>query len=203
MAVNPTQAVREIELPTLSRAQSALGEGKIIFRDAGFVPVLRDHRITLGPGQLAAVGFGRYASKEYDLGIQEDVQIPKAIARLEAKFVSTTSNAIEATVAAPAKGDLRIIFQQHGKAGEIMRSWPGGPPDGTSVGKVLKIYAEQDGKALPIEINYDKLIWSGLSWGAGEIKRKDFVSGRPIIIRCSSAEKDPVRLDGELYEVAY
>jgi hypothetical protein len=122
---------------------------------------------------------------------------------MEAKFVSTTTNTIEATVAAPAKGDLRIIFQQHGKAGEIMRSWPGGPPDGTAMGKVLKIYAEQDGKALPIEINYDKLIWSGLSWGAGEIKRKDFVSGRPITIRCSSAEKDRMQLDGELYEVAY
>jgi len=201
--VNPAQAVREIELPVLSRVQGAQGEGKIIFRDAGFVPVLRGKRITLGPGQLAAVGFGRNASKEYDLGIQEDVQIPKAIARLEAKFVSTTTNTIEATVAAPVKGDLRVIFQQHGKTGEIMRSWPGGPPDGTSMGKVLKIYAEQGGKPLPIEINYDKLIWSGLSWGAGEIKHKDFLNNRPITIRCSSAEKDPVRLDGELYEVAY
>jgi hypothetical protein len=201
--VNPAQVVREIELPALSRVQDTQGEGKIIFRDAGFVPVLGGNRVTLGPGQLAAVGFGRYASKEYDLGIQEDVEIPRSIARLEAKFVSTTANTIEATIAAPAKGDLRIIFQQHGKAGEIMRSWPGGPPDGTSMGKVLKIYAEQDGKVLPIEINYDKLIWSGLSWGAGEIRRKDFVSGRPITIRCSSAEKDPVRLEGELYKVAY
>ena len=84
-----------------------------------------------------------------------------------------------------------------------MRSWPGGPPDGKSVGKVLKIYAEQDGKALPIEMNYDKVIWSGLSWGAGEIKHKDFVAGRPLTIRCSSAEKDPVRLEGQLYDVVY
>jgi hypothetical protein len=201
--VNPAQAVREIELPVLSRVQGAQGEGKIIFRDAGFVPVLSGIRVTLGPGQLAAVGFGRYASKEYDLGIQEDVQIPRSIARIDAKFVATTLNTIEASIAAPAKRDLRIIFQQHGKAGEIMRSWPGGPPDGTSVGKVLKIYAEQDGHALPIEINYDKLIWSGLSWGAGEIKHKDFISGRPITIRCSSAEKDPVRLDGQLFAVEY
>jgi hypothetical protein len=201
--MNPAQAVREIELPMLSRVQGALGEGKIIFRDAGFIPVLRGNRITLGPTQLAAVGFGRFAAKEYDLGIQEDVQIPRAIARLDAKFVSTKGNTIETIVAAPAKGDLRIIFQQHGTAGEIMRSWPGGPPDGTSVGKVLKIYAEQDGKAVPIEINYDRLIWSGLSWGAGEIKHKDLISGRPITIRCSSAEKDPVQLEGQLYEVEY
>jgi hypothetical protein len=201
--LNPAQAVREIELPPLSRVQGARGEGKIIFRDAGFVPALHGNRITLGPGQLAAVGFGRYASQEYDLGIQEDVQIPKSIARLDAKFLPTTPNTIETSIAAPPKGDLRIIFQQHGKAGEIMRSWPGGPPDGTSVGKVLKIYAEQDGKPLPIEINYDKLVWSGLSWGAGEIKHKDFLTGRPITIRCSSAGKDPVRLEGQLYEVEY
>lgn len=201
--VNPAQAVREIELPVLSRVEGAQGEGEIIFRDAGFIPVLRGNRVTLGPGQLAAVGFGRYASREYDLGIQEDVQIPRSITRIDAKFVATALNTIEASIAAPAKGDLRIIFEQHGKGGEIMRSWPGGPPSGTSVGKVLKIYAEQDGKPLPIEINYDKLIWSGLSWGAGEIKRKDFVSGRPVTIRCSSAEKDPVQLEGQLFAVAY
>lgn len=201
--VNPAQAVREIELPVLSRVEGAQGEGEIIFRDAGFIPVLRGNRVTLGPGQLAAVGFGRYASREYNLGIQEDVQIPRSITRIDAKFVATALNTIEASIAAPAKGDLRIIFEQHGKGGEIMRSWPGGPPSGTSVGKVLKIYAEQDGKPLPIEINYDKLIWSGLSWGAGEIKRKDFVSGRPVTIRCSSAEKDPVQLEGQLFAVAY
>jgi hypothetical protein len=201
--MNPAQAVREIELPVLSRVQGARGEGKIIFRDAGFIPDLHGNRITLGPGQLAAVGFGRYASKEYDLGVQEDVQIPRAIARLDAKFVPTTPNTIKTDIVAPAKGDLRIIFQQYGKAGEIMRSWPGGPPDGTSVGKVLKIYAEQDGKAVPIETNYDKVVWSGLSWGAGELKHKDFKSGRPISIRCSSAEKDPVRLDGQVFEVEY
>ena len=201
--VNPAQAVREIALPRLSRVQEMQGERRIIFRDAGFVPTLHGNRITLGPGQLAAVGFGRYASKEFDLGIQEDVHIPRSITGIAAKFASAGANAIEATVAAPAKGDLRIIFQQRGAAGEIMRSWPGGPPSGTSVGKVLKIYAEQDGQALPVEINYDKKIWSGLSWGAGEIKRKDFVEGLPILIRCSSTEKDTVQLEGRLYAVEY
>ena len=70
-----------------------------------------------------------------------------------------------------------------------MRSWPGGPPNGTTVGKVLKISAEQNGKQLPVEINYDRQVWSGLSWGAGEIRRRDFASTGSIVIRCSSAEK--------------
>ena len=50
-----------------------------------------------------------------------------------------------------------------------MRSWPGGPPNGKSMATVLRITAEQNGKPLPLEIQYDKLIWSGLSWGAAEI----------------------------------
>jgi hypothetical protein len=201
--VNPGQSVEEIELPQLSRAQEPLGAGKIIFRDAGFAPALRGNRITLGPGEMAAAGFGKYAAKEFELGVQDDVQIPVSIAPIAATFADAGANTIEAKIAAPAKGDLRIIFQQRDKDGNIMRSWPGGPPNGTSMGKVLKIYAEQNGQALPIEINYDKQIWSGLSWGAGEIKHKDFVSGRPITIRCSSGEKDPVRLEGKLYEVEY
>jgi len=201
--VNPAQSVQEIRLPLLSRVQAPLGVGRIIFRDAGFVPILREDRITLGPGQMTAVGFGKYSSAEFDLGIQEDVRIPLSIVPVPASFAPTISNTVEASIAPPAKGDLRIIFQQRDKDGNIVRSWPGGPPTGASVGKVLKIYAEQDGKALPIEVNYDKQVWSGLSWAAGEIKHQDFLIGHTITVRCSSSEKEPARLDAHLYAVEY
>jgi hypothetical protein len=203
--VNPAQAVKEIELPALSRAQEPLHNGRLIFRDAGFPPVLRENKVTLGPGQMALVGFGRYARQEYQLGVQEDVVIPRSITPVPASFAANDhdTNTIAATVMAPATGDLRIIFQQRGKDGDIQRSWPGGPPHGKTVGTVLKIVAEQGGKSLPVEINYDKQVWSGLSWGAGEIKHKNISSGQTITIRCSSAEKDPVKLEGKLYEVEY
>lgn len=68
--MNPAQAVQEIEMPLLSRTQEPLREGSVIFRDAGFVPELTGDKIKLGPGQLAAVGFGRYARPEFDLGVQ-------------------------------------------------------------------------------------------------------------------------------------
>ena len=61
--VNPQQEIREIEMPLLSRAQEPPRNGRVIFRDAGFAPVLGGARITLGPGQMAAVGFGRYAAR--------------------------------------------------------------------------------------------------------------------------------------------
>jgi hypothetical protein len=201
--VNPAQSVQELELPKLSRVQATLGPGRIIFRDAGFAPVLRGNRVTLGPGQMAAAGFGRYAAAAFDSGVQEDVVIPRSIAPVEASFQGAGENTIQAVVQPPAKGDLRIVFQQRDEKGNIMRSWPGGPPNGKSVGTVLKIVAEQNGKPLPLDGQYDRVIWSGLSWGAAEIRRKDFARGQPITIRCSSAEKNPVRLDGQLYEVEY
>jgi len=201
--VNPAQAVLDLEMPLLSRVEEPLRDGRVIFRDAGFVPVLRGDTITLGPGQMAAVGFGRYAAPDFDLGVQEDVVIPLSIAPLTASFTPEGSNTIQATVSAPAHGDLRIIFQQRGTDGSVQRSWPGGPPNGTSMGKFLKITAEQDGKPVPVDIDYDRQIWSGLSWGAGEIKHQYLASGRPVVIRCSTAEKGPVVLEGHLFTVEY
>jgi hypothetical protein len=201
--VNPAQEVRELEMPRLSQAQPALAAGRVIFRDAGFVPQLHGDRIMLGPGQLAAVAYGRYASPAFDLGVQDDVRIPLAIATIPASFTAKEQNTIEATLPAAPSGDLRIVFQQRDSSGNIMRSWPGGPPNGTSVAKVLKISVEQDGKPLHADIDYDRLVWSGLSWGAGEVKHDEFAAEKPVVIRCSSTEKNAVELEGHLYNVRY
>jgi hypothetical protein len=201
--VNPAQSVQELELPILARVQAPLGMGRIIFRDAGFVPVLKANKITMGPGQMAAVGFGRYAGESYSFGVQEDVVIPKTIAPVSAKFETKEGNVIEAMIQPPTKGDLRILFQQRDEKGNVMRSWPGGPPNGKSLGTVLKISAEQNGKALPIDVQYDRVIWSGLSWGAGEIKKKSIAGKTPITIRCASEEKDAVKLEAKVYVVTY
>jgi hypothetical protein len=201
--VNPAQVVRELGLPKLSRVQERLGAGRIIFRDAGFVPVLGKNRITLGPGQMAAIGFGRYADDSFNFGVQEDVVIPREIVPIDAKLIEGGKNTIEAVIEPPTKGDLRILFQQRDENGSIMRSWPGGPPKGKSIATVLKITVEQSGKALRIDIAHDKVIWSGLSWGAGEVRHKDFTTGSPITVRCSSEEKGFVKLEGHLYAVTY
>ena len=190
-------------MPLLSRIQEPLQGGRVIFRDAGFVPALNGNKIRLGPGQLAAVGFGRYATPEFDLGVQEDVRIPRAIAPINATFAAKGPNTIEATITAPVKGDVRIVLQQMNSGGWITRSWPGGPPNGKSVGTVLKIFAEQDGKSLPILIDYNRVVWSGLSWGAAEIRHGDFAGGRALTIRCSSAGKNAVKLEARIYLAEY
>ena len=201
--VNPAQSVEQIMLPRLSQQQRSPGDGRVIFRDSGFRPVLAGDGIKLGPGQLALVGFGKYSRSEYDLGVQQDVQIPLSIQPLQAAFSPKDKNTIEATVIAPESGDLRIVMQQHAIDGSIRRSWKGGPPSGTNMGKVFVLQASQNGHALPVEINYDKVIWSGLSWAVGEIRHNQLNPGAPVTIQCISAENDPVGLAGKVYGVQY
>jgi hypothetical protein len=93
--------------------------------------------------------------------------------------------------------------QRSSKDGTIMRSWKGGPPTGTNMGKFFVLSASQDSKPLSVEINYDKVIWSGLSWAVGEIGHAALKSGVPVTIECSSAEEGPVQLEGHVYQVEY
>jgi hypothetical protein len=55
----------------------------------------------------------------------------------------------------------------------------------------------------PIGINYDKMIWSGLSWALGEIRHDAMHPREPITIRCSSTEENSVALDCKFFAVQY
>jgi hypothetical protein len=198
--VNPAQAVRAIELPRLSQEQTAPQAGRVLFCDAGFLPVLAGRSITLGPEQMAVVGFGGYSNARYDLGIEDEVVIPRSIEPVAASFQPAGRNRVEASITPPAAGRLRIVFQQRAADGSIRRTWAGGPPKGENMGRVLKIEVLQKNQPVPVQINYDKVIWSGLSWGVGEV---DLKHSEPLLIRCSSTEKDEVRLDVNVYHVRY
>jgi hypothetical protein len=201
--VNPSQGVRTIRLPRLSSAQEPNIEGRVLFHDEGFAPVLSGDTIELGPGELALVGFGRYDSPADDLGVEADIRIPKSIEHLPARFRDSADRAdriaIEAVITPPASGDLRIILQQRDPDGSVVRSTSREP-----MGKFFVIRASQGGLPLPVEIRYDTRIWSGLSWGVGEVRRDQIAPGKPIRIELSSAETDPaIHLDGRVYSVGY
>ncbi len=85
--------------------------------------------------------------------------------------------------------------------GKPVRTAAGAPPNGISLGNLLKIEARQQGRSCPVQITYDKAIWSGLSWAVGEIKDRDLSPGLPLDIRCVSLEEQPVDLKAELYLV--
>ncbi len=203
VVVNPAQNVATINLPLLSPDQKPLGSGKLLFRDAGFVPRLTPHSIQLGPGQMAVAGFGKYASSVYDFGVQQDIVIPRAIRPVTAKFSSTGKGQIQATISAPAGGNLRLMMQQYAPDGSLRRTWAGGPPNGTNMGKVFLLRAEQGDRQLPIREEYNRVIWAGLSWAAGEISQKDIHPGEPLTLTFQSTEKDPVSLKGSVYLVTY
>lgn len=190
--VNPTQEIREVQLPPLSRMQSLKSPGRILFRDDGYVPTLEGMRISLGPEQMAVVGFGRYADETYDLGIERDVVIPHSIEPVDAQFSSAQPNSIESTVAAPGGGDVRVICWQRSGELEAPRS------------AFLKIEATQEGKQITVlQPDQQRAVSTGISWAAGEIRGKELVAGKPLTIRCSSAEKAPVILQANTYVVTY
>jgi len=203
VVMNPGQNISTITLPMLAPDQPALGIGRIQFRDAGFVPKLSGDKITLGPGQMAMVGYGAYAAPAYNFGIQTDVVIPRTIEPVEISFEPSGTGSIDATTESPSHGVLRIIIQEMTPDGQPRRTWAGGPPNGENMGKVFALSATQAGRPIPIDINYDKIIWSGLSWAVGEIDARDVTPGIPLKIHFHSSEKDPITLKGSAYEVEY
>ncbi|HLH53814.1 MAG TPA: hypothetical protein VKY92_09385 [Verrucomicrobiae bacterium] len=205
--VNPSQAVRTITLPRTNREQPAFHQARVLFKDAGFVPRLMNSesptgagRLTLGPEQLAVVGCGEYAKAKYDLGVQADVLIPQGIRSLPAHLEAQQSNSIKATLAEAPKGDLRIVMRQFAE-GTPFRTSRGAPPNGTHLDKVFVIQVMQSGRPIPVELHYDKAVWSGLSWATGQVSRHDFNQLAPLEIRCESKETRSVDLKLELYEV--
>ena len=76
-------------------------------------------------------------------------------------------------------------------------------PTAPTWAKVFLLKAEQGGKELPIREDYNRVIWAGLSWAAGEISQKDLHAGDPLTLTFQSTEKDPVTLKGSLYLVNY
>jgi hypothetical protein len=200
VAVNPSQRVQVVKLPPLSPQKRSNAYGRVLFRDTGYEPVLDTDVIRLGPGQLVLIGFGRYADPAYELGVEPDIVIPRSIDPIATRFwTSLEHGTIQTMVSPPIAGDLRIILRQTDANGAIARS-----VRRSNMGEFFVISASQDGRPLPVEIHYDKVIWSGIAWGVGEIRHGEFASGTPIVINLSSADKDPfLKLEGHLYKVEY
>ncbi len=199
--VNPAQAVADVELPALPADTCA--SRRLLFHDAGFAPRLDERTITLGPEQMAVIGAGEYAAPDNDLGIQEDVVIPAGIAPLNASFAPDGEKAITAAVSAPAHAGLRIVFRQSDAHGIAKRATGGSPPNGVTLGKLLILSAQQDGREIALNIQYDKAIWSGLSWAVAEAPANRLRAGAPVTIRCETKEAGAVTLTGDVFAVRY
>lgn len=196
--VNPSQAVVNVQFPA-----SALLPSKILYADGGFKPELNGNTISLGPEQMAVIGLENYADEKFSLGIDDSINIPLSIENLAVNFKDTAKNTISGTLK-PAQGkDIRIIFQQFGSDKFPVRAWGGAPPKGKNMDEIFKIVVTQGDQQIPLTIQYDKKIWSGLSWAAAEIKNSSLKPAIPLKITCISTEKDDLTLKAEVYGVSY
>lgn len=196
--VNPSQSFVRVVLPSVPAAQY-----RILFSDAGFVPALNEGAVTLGPEQMAVIGTGEYSDMSYDLGRQDDVVIPEGIEPLQPLTTSYSDKQISVTLLPPRDGFIRIAMRQRDAQGGAVRTSGGSPPNGTSLGKLLHIEVTQDGSSIPVTTNYDKVIWSGLSWAVGEVAVNDLPSADAIVVRCASSETRTIHLSCAVYHVVY
>jgi len=181
--VNPSQSVQEIKLPeTMSES------GFVLYHDDGFETAIKGNAIILGAEQLAVVGFGKYAAGQSKWESDKDIHIPQKIESLRADMEMTGNHTASVRINPMAGMNIRILFSQCGADGEPFRSWGGAPPNGTRMNEFLSIAAKQGGATLPVRIEYDKMIWCGLSWAAGEINAADFNSKQPVQIVCTAKE---------------
>ncbi len=191
--VNPTQEFVEIAVPAGAR---------ILFADER-LPELRGGKVKLGPEQMVLLGVGGFADAACDLGLEPDVRIVKAIAPVAATF-KQTDLATSTTLTPSFTGTLRIVMRQTHWSRNVFvpkRINGGKGPTGTSLGKVLTLAVRNasTGAEIPVRINYDKVIWSALSWAVGECEVK---AGEPLEIRAGTTEKG-VRMDVSLHSVSY
>jgi hypothetical protein len=192
--VNPGQQTADLPLPVAQDIPL-----KMLFCDSGFVPEITKAVIRLGPEQMALIGVGDYANARYNLGVQEDVRIPKASRPLlEFAGQPNERSLVRIIDTTPREGRLRIVMRQHDAAGPLRLSC-GSPPDGKTLGKMLVLRTEQEGRSIPLEIAYDKAIWSGLSWAVGEVDCAALAPGRPLTITCESKDTRPLVLHIAIY----
>jgi hypothetical protein len=95
-------------------------------------------------------------------------------------------------------GGYRTWRKPHGLPA---RSKGGAPPQGKALDTIIGIRAAHGGRAVPVHVNYDKAIWSGLSWGVGEVRCARQRGRTPLSICCTSSDPRVARLLVEVYRV--
>lgn len=201
--VNPMQETQSFVDPWNDEERSGRkGAVRMLYADGGYTPEIKDGFMLVGPEQLVVVGTGKYADPKYDLGRDETIKIPSMLVKPNIAFTGKGKNAIMSETIDMRmfpKWNMRILVQQFGADGNPVRSWGGSPPDGKKMDTLIQIRVVQAGKELPLYVAYDKMIWSGLSWGAAELRSGTFDPAAPVQIECYSAEKEELRLEARVY----
>lgn len=194
--VNPKQSSETFSLPKNSAFE-------VLFADEGFQPTVKGNEVSIGAEQLLVLGSGKFTAESHGLGIGDYVRIPNQIKAVEIKYLEESHNQVTATYTPSSKETLRFIFQVFDDKGQPKRVSGGSPPEGTKLAELLNIKVEQGGQPLPLELEYDKAIWSGLSWVSAELKPENWQADSPLVISFQANIDEQVKVKGELFEVVY
>jgi hypothetical protein len=200
--VNPGEAAATLTLPTLGAASGDMAEGRLLFRDAGFTPVLNGNALTLGPGQMAVVGYGAYTSSAYNFGTQQDVMIPNSVEIVDADFHSTDSGALEGSFNPPIEGVVRVILRPSASTSQSFPSLKGDGARGNRA-QAFTLDASQYGRPVPVRLDDGSELEHSMGWTIAEIDVNDLTPGVPLVVRFHSNSSDMSGLEASAYAVNY
>jgi hypothetical protein len=204
VVVNPGEALATVSLPALASGQHG-GTGRILFRDAGFSPLLTGNSITLGPGQMAAVGFGAFAARQFNFGIQQEFVIPDSIEPVDADFHLAAPGVLEARFDPPIQGVLRVLVRESNPAAGPSASHRDAA-EGVNHRFTLEI--TQAGRPIPLRPQADgsdgeSVLNRGLPWAVAEVDVNDLTPGVPVLVRFRSNQMSAASLEGSAWQVTY
>jgi hypothetical protein len=179
--VNGSQQIMKIDFP----AQKHSGN-QLLFTDSGFMPELTDESIVLGPEQMAVIGFGEYSKEKYQLGKSEDVVIPKTVEPVVLEMDPSSEGKWHGIVRPKPTCDLRVVFRFVDGHGKPVRITGGEFSGRVTMSNKLNVSMFQGKKVLPLKTNYDKKIWSGLSWAVAELAAGSFDPNKPVMVELSA-----------------
>jgi hypothetical protein len=184
LLVNPSQKHRTINLE--DHISGITDQNKMaLFNDSGHKPNLSGNNLSIGPEQMVLIGFGKYASPEFHLGEETDVKIPEMLEELNVDFKKTDKNTLKTDFQINKAGTYRLVFRQFSPDGMPCRLTGGGYPDGTSLDQLQILKVEVNNVNIPLHYEYDKALWSGLSWSAAEFKLPDDLQNQTVTVSYS------------------
>jgi hypothetical protein len=171
VAVNPAQGTRSLALPA--------GDWRVVFADAGSPPALTGDGLRLGAEGMAVLGRGDLADLNW--GEEPDVHVPADLEPLEGTLSDADGLSLVRAYCLAQPGRVRLVLRLRDAAGRTQRLIGG---DGRSLGALIRLEVTQHGRALEVMRHDDKVVWSGLSWGVGEVDISD--AGAAFTVRCQA-----------------
>ena len=189
-------------LPALGAERANMADGRLLFRDAGFTPVLNGNSLTLGPGQMAVVGYGAYSSSALNFGVQQDVIIPHSVEVVDADFHSTDSGVLEGSFNPPIDGEVRLVLRPRTPANQVSASLASGSGGGNAA-QGFSLDVEQYGRPIPVHLDDESKLEHSMGWTVAEIDVNDLTPGVPLVVRFHSSSADAGSLEATAYAVEY